>query len=623
MVSGLQDVTWLGSFHEVFHGGLPSEIMRVVLKTIVQRGDFCTILNIRGEYYRMRIDVASCGLGHALVSLEPVPGQDAAIDQLERVANRLLSLGPDSHENLGRLVDAAGEVFCAERVFYVRVERRIDSFHLSLGASWHPGNEPAFGELPELEAWEAIAKRLSAFSESDALSHAACAVLEKSGLVCHVRPVVCRGSIVGLLSLSFARPYQATERDRRTLGMLTTAIGVEEGKRLSDEEAFLIRSRAQLQTEALAQMTEGVQVLDADGRILYANPAAEAMLGYMFGEMEGMISGDVFPHSRDDIARGGAWRGEMECRRRDGSTIKVDAALTSLNIDGKQCWVVVKRDISTEVRMRALIDEQQQALLYASRMSALGQMAGAIAHEINNPVSVIFGRAGEVRDRAEYGDLTLAEVSRHMAKIETTALRISKIVKGLRAFANMEREAKFESVRVSAIIQDTLDLCSERFRGAGIELKLREFPDDLVLECRPVQISQVLMNLLNNAYDALEGTPSGDEDRFVSIDVAQRGEQVEITVTDSGPGISAAIRDKLMEPFFTTKDVGHGPGLGLSISKGLVKGHAGRLELDTRDRWTRFVLTLPKRQSDRKQEARISSQTARRAHELFASPMNS
>lgn len=131
------------------------------------------------------------------------------------------------------------------------------------------------------------------------------------------------------------------------------------------------------------------------------------------------------------------------------------------------------------------------------------------------------------------------------------------------------------------------------FRSNGIQLKLVAHPNDSVLDinvvCVCVQIEQVLLNLLNNAHDA---TLNGDSPE-VELAVSRDGQYIVITVTDSGPGIPLDIRDKIMQPFFTTKEIGKGTGIGLSISKGIMEKHKGELYLDQESERTRFVVKLP------------------------------
>ncbi|RYG53799.1 HAMP domain-containing histidine kinase, partial [bacterium] len=126
----------------------------------------------------------------------------------------------------------------------------------------------------------------------------------------------------------------------------------------------------------------------------------------------------------------------------------------------------------------------------------------------------------------------------------------------------------------------------------GINVTLSDFPTTLTIECRRVQISQVLINILNNAFAAVLGHP----EKSVKLHVHDSGDMVEISISNSGPQIPPELAHKIFQPFFTTKGVGKGTGLGLSISKGLIENHGGDISLDLSAPETRFVIVLPKRQ---------------------------
>lgn len=229
----------------------------------------------------------------------------------------------------------------------------------------------------------------------------------------------------------------------------------------------------------------------------------------------------------------------------------------------------------------------------AAKMSSLGEMAGGIAHEINNPLAIIQGKAYLLKRRLTIGSVDPEEIKVELTKIENSVERIARIVSGLRTFSRESENDPFELVKVSTIVGDTLELCRERFRNRSIDLRVN-ICDDPDLETRASQIAQVLMNLLSNAHDAVEKL----DDRWVELSVGTVGQHVEISVTDSGHGIPEAIADKCMDPFFTTKDIGKGTGLGLSISKGISELHHGRLRYDKNSPFTRFVLELPLKQPE-------------------------
>jgi len=250
--------------------------------------------------------------------------------------------------------------------------------------------------------------------------------------------------------------------------------------------------------------------------------------------------------------------------------------------------------ISKERSMKAL-EEQRAKLVSSSKLSTLGEMAGGIAHEINNPLAVIYGKANQISLMTSDPDTSLdrERIAIAASKIEKTADRIATIIRGLRVFSRDGDNDPFERKALRTIIEETLEFCSARFKSHEIELRINAPDKPLELECRPVQIAQVLLNLLNNAHDAVQG----QSDRWVEIKIEDFDQELGITVTDSGPGIPKEIAAKIMEPFFTTKEVGKGTGLGLSISRGIIESHGGRLHLDMTATNTRFIITLPKKQA--------------------------
>ncbi|CAN5491727.1 PAS domain S-box protein [soil metagenome] len=233
----------------------------------------------------------------------------------------------------------------------------------------------------------------------------------------------------------------------------------------------------------------------------------------------------------------------------------------------------------------------EAALIASSKMASLGEMAGGVAHEINNPLAIIQGKAEMLKRHVGQVPMDIDKIRSELNKIESTTSRIAKVIKGLLTFSRDGVGDPMIAVQVSQIVEDTLELCRERFKNHEIDVRAR-CANDVGIECRPSQISQVLMNLLSNAYDAVETM----SERWVAVDVSLHEQMVRIVVTDSGRGISKEIVDKIMQPFFTTKAVGKGTGLGLSISKGIIEDHHGRLTYDAASENTRFVLDLPQRQ---------------------------
>ncbi|MFN7455381.1 MAG: ATP-binding protein [Pseudobdellovibrionaceae bacterium] len=228
----------------------------------------------------------------------------------------------------------------------------------------------------------------------------------------------------------------------------------------------------------------------------------------------------------------------------------------------------------------------QMALVQASKMASLGEMASGIAHEINNPLSIIIAKIIQMRKKHSPNESLLADLD----KIETTTLRISKIVHGLLTFSRDSKEQNLETTRLSKLIETSLDLVRERLKTKQIELRIsNDLPPDFEFSCRSIQMSQVLINLVNNSADAIESLPS----KWIDLKFSQIHERLRIEVIDSGAGIPLEIYEKIMQPFFTTKPLGKGTGLGLSISRGIVESHNGTFEIDINHPNTCFVIHLP------------------------------
>ncbi len=263
------------------------------------------------------------------------------------------------------------------------------------------------------------------------------------------------------------------------------------------------------------------------------------------------------------------------------------------NADGSIQFNGISFDVTHERELAQQVQEQQVMMSSSSRLTALGEMAGGIAHEINNPLTVAHAHASRLRDMAEAGKILDPDVViRSAQKIESVCMRISRIIAGLRSIARDGDNDRFVLAPLRPVVDDALALSTEKFRHRHIELQVDQVAESLLIECRSVQISQVLVNLLLNAQHAVEVLPG---QRWIKLTVIDRAAAVEIRVSDSGAGVAPEIRGRIFDPFFTTKEVGQGTGLGLSVSASIADAHGGALFLDENELHTTFVLILQKR----------------------------
>ncbi|WPU63971.1 ATP-binding protein [Peredibacter starrii] len=248
------------------------------------------------------------------------------------------------------------------------------------------------------------------------------------------------------------------------------------------------------------------------------------------------------------------------------------------------------------IHLEELIEERTKELevqrartANASKMAMLGEMASSIAHEINNPLAIIISLVSMIKRMDEKGS-SKEDKDKALNNLIETSNRIEKIVKGLRFFARDASRDDFVHTSINQVIEDTLALCNQKFHQHGISIHYNICPDSIIY-CQPVSLSQAILNLLSNSFDAINSL----EDKWIRIECFETQTDVQITVTDSGNGINEEIRDKIVLPFFTTKEVGKGTGLGLSIVKGIVEQHGGKLSLDSGCPNTKFNIMIPKK----------------------------
>jgi len=376
---------------------------------------------------------------------------------------------------------------------------------------------------------------------------------------------------------------------------------------LTQAELSKIKKHSLFIENILNIIPDPIFVKDANHTLIYSNHAFAKILGMPQADFLGKSDYELFPKEMVDVS----WEWDTKVLENNITTENEEliqlaggekrTILTkksmSYDEDGKKVIVGVIRDITDLRRQEEEIEvshkkigEQELKMIQASKMSALGEMASGIAHEINNPLTIIQGRARQIGQMLKNVEMDKkAEVNNYLEQIQNTVDRIAKIVQGLKSFARESDHLPKEQVNLSKLIHETLDLCVTRFETFGISLRLN-LDNEVFLSCRSVQISQVLLNLLNNSFDAIVEEKAA----WISLRFNSDEENVFLYVTDSGPGIPRPIAEKIFQPFFTTKEIGKGTGLGMSISKGIIDAHEGEIYYDKTSANTQFVIRLPK-----------------------------
>jgi PAS domain S-box-containing protein len=358
---------------------------------------------------------------------------------------------------------------------------------------------------------------------------------------------------------------------------------------------------------AIEQSADAIFMTDPRGTITYVNPAFERITGYSTDEVLGenprlLKSGKHDAALYEDLwARlhaGREWRGTLTNRRKDGTTYTADTSITPVRDDAGQVahFVAVERDVTHE-------RELSTQLQVAQKMSAVGRLAGGVAHDFNNMLTVILTVC----------DLVLEEpldegLRADLQSIQDAALRSAGMTRQLLAFARRER-AEPRVLDLQAAITESLPLL-RRLVDDGIDIRFDARPTWSVL-LDPAQLDHVLSNLFVNARDAMG--PIGTITITLENVVAnapqlqrrqQEGDFVALTVTDTGQGMDEATLGQIFDPFFTTKAVGKGTGLGLSTVFGIVEQNGGFIDVQSSPgHGASFTLLWPRHEVDRRIDA--------------------
>ena len=250
------------------------------------------------------------------------------------------------------------------------------------------------------------------------------------------------------------------------------------------------------------------------------------------------------------------------------------------------------QDVTDLVAAEESLKSERAKAIHANKLAALGEMAGGIAHEINNPIAIIDGSAHRALKLLRRPAPDLLEIEKFMIEIQETAQRVVRIVAGLRTVSRDSEHDPYELIDIRLLVDEVLVLCRERLQSHEVKFSLDFQSSSAAVLGNRTQLAQVLLNLINNADDAM----TGQSRKWLRLEVKETEgtrRRLEISLTNSGHRIPEAIRAKMFTPFFTTKEVGKGTGLGLSLSRKIAEGHNGLLVLDDHSDNTRFVLTLP------------------------------
>jgi len=356
----------------------------------------------------------------------------------------------------------------------------------------------------------------------------------------------------------------------------------------------------------LNSVCDGIYGVDFNGNCTFMNRSMEKLTGWQLEELQNGNQHDLLHHSHED----GSEHKSEDCPvyhtfrdnrprfidddvfwKKDGKCFPVEYSCTPMQ-DHKGDTigsVVVFRDISERKAAEEEIIRHQKELAHMSRLNTMGEMASGIAHELNQPLTAIATNAYACIQMLENGHFKTEKLIDVLEIIGLQAAHSGEIIKQLRQFVRKEQPERL-IIDLNELIEEVLLFIKPEARKAGVQIKASMYQDICKVLVQPIQIEQVLLNLLKNSIDAMHHVPAGH--RVLTITTEKAGENaVVVTVEDTGTGIDSEIMDGLFDPFITSK--GDGLGLGLSISKGIIEAHHGKLYLHSAtEKGTVFRFTL-------------------------------
>ncbi len=375
-------------------------------------------------------------------------------------------------------------------------------------------------------------------------------------------------------------------------GAVTLLMGVARDLTEIKQQAAQVQRAEQLKAAIVDNALAALVTTDAAGRIVEFNPAAEAMFGWPRTQALGRDVAEVMipPRHRAGhqagmarMAAGSAPRVmgrrlEMEALRADGSEFPIEMVLWRTDVGGDSYYTASINDLSERVQAQAVIERQRDALRQSEKLTAMGSLLAGVAHELNNPLAIVMGRASLLEEKTAG-----SELAEDAGRIREAAERCGRIV---RTFLNMARSKPAERapVSVNELIRAAAELLQYGLRSHGIQLRLELAPGLPQVQADADQLGQILLNLIVNAQQSLAAV-DGERLLVVGSGLEQRRREREpriwVRVQDNGAGVPEPLRASIFEPFFTTKPEGLGTGLGLAVSRSLAREHGGELQLES------------------------------------------
>lgn len=392
--------------------------------------------------------------------------------------------------------------------------------------------------------------------------------------------------------------------DGRFHSMIATITDISERKRMEQalkESNDLLEQRIAERTAALRESEERFQrladsasegiAIHADGRILAANQALADILGYPRDELIGGARLEQAVPAIGKMTACGEETVVLEATgiRKDGSTFPIELRGKWIPYDGRMVRVVAVRDLTAQQQMQQAENRHREEMAHVLRQVMLGELASGLAHELNQPLTAIANYAGACLRRVGRAGISREDLIETLSQVASQSERAGQIIRRMRAFVR-RGEPHRTSAEVNHMVRESIRFMQTEFTENKIALELCLANEPIHVMADHIQIEQVILNLLRNACDAVQGME--ESRRQVMVTTACDGRSAVIRVTDRGLGVPDEMVTKIFEPFSTTKP--QGMGLGLSISRGIVEAHGGKLTYEPNpEGGSHFMLTLP------------------------------
>src|SRR5262245_59886949 len=385
----------------------------------------------------------------------------------------------------------------------------------------------------------------------------------------------------GIRSAAAGEGREVRASGSEELGHMAAAFNSMLGK-VSERDAAL-RDEKERFRALIEHAPDVIVVVAADGSVRYASPAAQAVLGVTSDALLGRsLLAEVHPEDQEKLAAAleavvghpneVVERTEFRMRHADGTWRWLEATGTNQIGNSAVNGIVINaRDISDAKDAEAEIAQQRENLHQREKLAAMGSLLAGVAHELNNPLSIVVGRATMLQEQAaDEGTRTVAD------KIRAAAETCARIVKTFLAMAR-QRKPEQSVLSINAVLTDCVEMLGYGLRTAGVTVEMQLAADLPSISGSADQLHQVFLNLIVNAQQAMETQSAPRRLKIVSD---RHEDKVRVRIIDNGPGISPAIRSRIFDPYFTTKPAGGGTGVGLAVSLGIVESHSGSLTVD-------------------------------------------